>query len=94
MYRAATRKLSSVSILASTSITEIPITSRHDPEIFLAHFFTKNPRRPVAFAEPSYRSIVYGDQEREATRELIHGIRLSVNLETPEHLELTGIFLR
>ncbi len=94
MYGEATRKLSIVSILASTSITEIPIASRHDPEIFLAHFFTKNPRRPVVFAEPSYRRIVYGDPKREAPRELIHGIELSVNLDTLELLELTGIFLR
>ncbi len=93
MYREATRKLSNASILASPSRTEIPIASRHDPEIFFALFHTKTPRSPVAFAELSYRSIVYGDQDREAMSELIPGIKLPVNLDTPWHRELTGIIL-
>src|SRR5271157_2583191 len=41
MYGETSEKLSSVSVLASTLITEIPIASRHDPEIFLALFHRK-----------------------------------------------------
>ncbi len=77
-FREASEKLLSVSVLASTSRTEIPIASRHDSEFFL-HFFTETSAQTGCLCGTDNRTMLYGGREWWALRALGHGIKLQVS---------------